>query len=77
VNRWKLRPNGFDRDLVSISHSNTTGDVVLSTIPGAKIWSEFFDFVRSIDVPADFMAERPMNVLPQTRGLFDGEKDNE
>ena len=57
----------FDGDEVYISRDDTTGDVVLSSRPGAKIWSEFFDFVRSIDVPADFMAERPMNIPPQTR----------
>jgi antitoxin VapB len=63
----------FDGDEVYISRDDTTGDVVLSSHPGAKAWSDFFDFVRSIDVPADFMAERPMNTPLQTRILFGGE----
>jgi antitoxin VapB len=64
----------FDGDEVYISRDDTTGDVVLSSHPGAKTWSEFFDFIRSIDVPADFMAERPMNIPPQKRPLF-GDED--
>jgi antitoxin VapB len=63
----------FEGDEVYISRDKITGDVVLSSRPSAKIWSEFFDFMRSIDVPVDFMAERPMNVPPQARGVFDSE----
>jgi hypothetical protein len=29
--------------------------------------------MKSIDVPLDFMSERPMNVAPQERRLFDEE----
>jgi antitoxin VapB len=63
----------FEGDEVYISRDDTTGDVVLSSRPGAKIWSEFFDFIRSIDVPDDFMVDRPMNVPPQARVLFGSE----
>lgn len=61
----------FDGDEVYITRDEATGDVVLSTHPGAKVWNEFFDLIHSIDVPADFMAERPMNRPPQTCGVFD------
>ncbi len=47
-----------------------TGDVVLSTRPGAHAWVAFFTFMRTVDVPEDFMAERPMNVPPQEKNLF-------
>ncbi len=60
----------FDGDEVYITRDAATGDVVLSSRPGAKTWGEFFELMRSIDVPTDFMAERPMNVLPQERDLF-------
>ncbi len=63
----------FDGDEVYVSRDDATGDVVLSKRPGAKTWNEFFELLHVIDVPADFMAERPMNVLPQDRGLFDDE----
>ncbi len=63
----------FDGDEVYVSRDDATGDVVLSNRPGAKTWNEFFELLHAIDVPADFMAERPMNVLPQERGLFDDE----
>ena len=61
----------FAGNKVFISRDEVTGDVVLSSRPGAKTWGEFFELLRSIDVPSDFMAERPMNVLPQAQGIFD------
>ena len=64
----------FDGDEVYISRDKVTGDVILSSCPGSKTWTDFFEFMRSIDVPTDFMAERPMNVAPQERNLF-SEKD--
>jgi len=63
----------FDGDEVYISRDDITADVVLSSRSAAKVWSEFFDFVRSIEVPDDFMSERPMNVPPQARPLLDDE----
>jgi hypothetical protein len=39
--------------------------------PGASVWKEFFDFVRRIDIPKDWMKERPMNRIPtKDRTLF-------
>ena len=61
----------FDGDEVYITRDAVTGDVVLSSRPGAKRRGDFFELMRSIDVPADFMAERPMNVPPQERDLFE------
>jgi len=56
---------------VYVTRDDTTGDVVLSKRPSAKAWSDFFALLHSIDVPADFMAERPLNVAPKARGVFD------
>jgi antitoxin VapB len=61
----------FEGDEVYATRDDRTGDVVLSSRPGTQSWAEFFDFLRSIDVPDDFMAERPMNVAPQGRSVFD------
>lgn len=61
----------FDTDEVYITRDEATGDVVLSTHPGAKGWGEFFEFLRATDVPADFMAERPMNTLPRARSVLE------
>lgn len=33
-------------------------------------WAAYCMFVRSLDLPADFMSERPMNDLPRGRSLF-------
>jgi antitoxin VapB len=63
----------FEGDEVYATRDDQTGDVVLSNHPGARSWAEFFDFLRSIDVPDDFMAERPMNVPPRRRSVFDEE----
>lgn len=61
----------FEGDEVYVTRDERTGDVVLSTSPGARGWAELFDLLRSIDIPKDFMSERPMNVLPQERSVFD------
>ncbi len=61
----------FEGDQVFVSRDEATGDVVLSTRPGAKAWGEFFELLRAVEVPADFMAERPLNVVPPERGRFD------
>ncbi len=64
----------FDGTEVYISRDERTGDVILSTNPGARTWADFFELMEAIDVPDDFMRERPMNTLPVERNLFD-EKD--
>ena len=61
----------FEGEEVYVTRDDTTGDVVLSKRPGAKSWSDFFALLHSIDVPADFMAERPLNVAPKARGVLD------
>ncbi|MBK7900334.1 MAG: AbrB/MazE/SpoVT family DNA-binding domain-containing protein [Azonexus sp.] len=63
----------FEGAEVYATRDDATGDVVLSTRPGAKTWSGFFELLHSVEVPADFMAERPLNVLPPERGVFDDE----
>jgi len=63
----------FEAEEVFITRDDATGDVVLSTRPGAKAWGEFFELLHAVDVPDDFMAERPLNVVPPERGLFDDE----
>ena len=61
----------FEGDEIYISRDDSSGDVVLSSRPSAKTWDDFFEYVQRIDVPADFMTERPMNVAPKQRGVFD------
>jgi antitoxin VapB len=61
----------FEGSEVYATRDEQTGDVVLSTRPGARTWAEFFALMRTIDVPDDFMAERPMNVPPRERSLFE------
>ena len=61
----------FGGEEVYVTRDDATGDVILSSRPGAKIWAAFFDLIHALDVPDDFMADRPMNVPPQTKGVFD------
>jgi antitoxin VapB len=63
----------FEGTEVYVTRDDTTGDVVLSNRPGAKTWNEFFELLHATNVPADFMADRPLNVLPQESGIFDDE----
>lgn len=52
-----------------------TGNVVLSNHPGIQAWQDFFALVHTINIPQDFMTERPLNrVIPKKNGLFDDEK---
>ncbi len=64
----------FAGKTVYATQNEATGDVILSTRPGARHWEDFFARLRSGDVPHDFMNERPMNRLPEERGVFDEER---
>jgi antitoxin VapB len=64
----------FEGDQVYISRDERTHDIILSKRPGARVWDEFFEFMRSVDVPEDWMKERPMNRIPtKDRTLFSEE----
>lgn len=63
----------FEGEEVYATRDDVTGDVVLSNRPGANAWNEFFDLMHSVEAPADYMAERPLNVLLPDRGIFDDE----
>jgi antitoxin VapB len=61
----------FNGDHVYISRDEKTNNVILSEKPGAGVWEEFFEFVRGIDIPEDWMKDRPMNrISTQDRTLF-------
>lgn len=63
----------FEGEEVYATRDGATGDVVLSSQPGVNAWNEFFELLRSVEAPTDFMAERPLNTLPLERGVFDDE----
>jgi len=54
----------FEGDEVYVTRDEKTNNVILSERPGAGVWSDFFEFVRGIDVPRDWMQNRPMNRTP-------------
>ncbi len=60
----------FEGKEVYATRDDKTGDVVLSSRPGAREWTDFFTLIHSIDVPDDFMSERPMNIPPGEQTLF-------
>ena len=57
----------FDGEEVYIRKDSDTGDVILSRKPGT--WDDFFELMKTIDVPKDFMNDRD-NELPPERDLF-------
>jgi antitoxin VapB len=59
-----------DGDEVYAIREDVTGDVVLSDRPGRKGWRDFFETMRAIDVPGEFMDDRPVNLPPQERDNF-------
>ncbi len=63
----------FEGEDIYVSRDEETGDVILSRHPGAKTWRDFFDLMRAVEIPSDYMKKRPMNVLPRERKLFSAE----
>ena len=61
----------FEGKEIYATRDDQTGDVVLSSRPGAQTWSDFFALLHNIDVSSDFMSERPMNEPPQAKSLFE------
>lgn len=57
----------FEGSEVYVRRDPTTGDVILSRRP--ESWEDFFELVKSIEVPSDFLAERD-DTRPQKRTLF-------
>ena len=57
----------FEGSEVYVRRDPTTGDVILSRRP--ESWEDFFEMMKSIDVPSDFLADRD-DAPPQKRKLF-------
>ena len=57
----------FQGSEVYVRHDPATGDVILSRRPDS--WQEFFELMKTIGVPRDFMADRD-DAPPQKRELF-------
>ena len=56
----------FEGSEVYVRRDPTTGDVILSRRP--ESWEDFFEMMKSIDAPSDFLADR--DAPPQKRKLF-------
>ncbi len=61
----------FEGREVYVTRDEVTGDVVLSNSPGMKTWGDFFDSLPTFEDSPDFLADRPLNVPLQERGVFD------
>jgi antitoxin VapB len=57
----------FESSEVYIRRDPLTGDVILSRRP--ESWQDFFELMKTIDVPEDFLADRN-DAQPQRRDLF-------
>jgi len=57
----------FEGNEVFVRRDPATGDVVLSRKPGS--WAGYFELMKGIAVPDDFMAERG-DRAPEKRELF-------
>jgi antitoxin VapB len=57
----------FEGSEVFVRRDPATGDVILSRRP--ESWEDFFEMMRNIEVPSDFLAGRD-DALPQKRKLF-------
>ena len=69
----------FEGAEVYASRDEETGDVTLSTRPGAAAWEAFFRYKPAPGEEEDFenyMNERPMNTLPVEKNLFGLEEES-
>jgi antitoxin VapB len=57
----------FQGSEVYVRRDPATGDVILSRRP--ESWQDFFELMKTIDVPEDFLANRE-DAPPQKRRLF-------
>lgn len=57
----------FNSKEVFIRRDPKSGDVILSRKPGT--WDDFFDLLKTIKIPKNFMDERE-DSLPQERDIF-------
>jgi antitoxin VapB len=57
----------FQGSEVYVRRDPATGDVILSRRP--ESWQDFFELMKTIEVPNDFMADRD-DAPPQKRELF-------
>jgi antitoxin VapB len=57
----------FEGSEVYVRRDPESGDVILSRRPDS--WTDFFDLMRTIEVPKDFLADRK-DTPPQKRRLF-------
>lgn len=57
----------FEGSEVYVRRDPETGDVILSRRP--ESWKDYFELMKSIEVPDDFMAERK-DVPPQERDIL-------
>lgn len=69
--RIRLLRSGSDRSVrLPATNDAAMADVVLSDRPGANDWADFFRELRSIDVPDDFLVDRPMNHIAEDKDIF-------
>jgi antitoxin VapB len=57
----------FEGSEVYVRRDPESGDVILSRRP--ESWKDFFQLMKSLDLPADFLADRK-DTPPQKRKLF-------
>jgi antitoxin VapB len=57
----------FEGSEVYVRRDPANGDVILSRRP--ESWQDFFELMKTIDVPEDFLADRE-DAPPQKRKLF-------
>jgi antitoxin VapB len=61
----------FKGDRVYVFRDEKTNNVILSEKPGSQVWDEFFEFMKTVNIPEDWMKDRPMNRIPtKDRTLF-------
>jgi virulence-associated protein VagC len=61
----------FASGCVYLTRDEAINKVTITRTPGAGAWDHFFQFRDSLNAPAEFMNQRPMNIIEQPSGAFD------
>ena len=61
----------FSVSEVFVLKNEQTGDVLLSTKPSVNVWSEFFNFTKTLTDNQGFMENRALNQPTTAAGIFD------
>lgn len=70
---WNLTENEIESVAAFLNCGTMTAELIRRSDQSAASWNAFFAFRDLIEVPEDFMRERPLNVMLDAKSVFENE----